>query len=182
MLLYPTSQPPNSRGYKPIYGVRQSISKTSSPLSARSSARYVVSLLALRYVPGQRKALSVRPPLRSRAAKRAFRSPSASLRLHYKHISPPFHFTPTSLQAHFAALPLHSDLAKKLLRSVRGVSPFPGGSPLLGFASPPAKGALCAPPFSFPGASSPALRAPLASLRSIGNVFDKRDRFTVNNT
>ena len=69
---------------------------------------------ALRYVPGQRKALSVRPPLRSRAAKRAFRSPSASLRLHYKHISLPFHFTPTSLQAHFAALPLHSDLTTSL--------------------------------------------------------------------
>ena len=146
MLLHPSPKPPNSRSYKPICGVSAIYLETCTPVSFRLSARYAVSLLALRFVTGQRKALSVRPPFRYRAAKSAFRSPSASLRLHYKHISLPFHFTTTSLQAHFAALPLHYDLAKKLLRSVCGVSPYSGGFPLLGFASPPAKGALRAPP------------------------------------
>ena len=138
MSLHPSPQAPGSRSYKPIYGCPQSISETSSPLSARSSARYVGSWLALRYVPGQRKALSVRPPFRSRAAKRAFHSPSAPLRLHSRHIPLPLHSTPTSLLAHSAALTLHSDLTMNLLRSVCAVSPYLGCSPLLGCASPPA--------------------------------------------
>ena len=130
----------------PICGCPQYISETSAPVSARSSAREEGFPFALRYVSGHRKAPSVRPTLRFRAPKRAFRSPFATLRPLYMHISAPFHSTPTSLQAHFGTLPLHSDLMENLLRSVCGVSPYLGGSPLLGCASPPAKGALRAPP------------------------------------
>ena len=130
----------------PICGAPKYLSETSSPLSARSSARYEGFSFALRYVSGHRKAPSVRPPLRFRAPERAFRSPSAPLRPLYMHIPAPFHFTPTSLQAHSGTLPLHSDLVKNLLRSVCAVSPYLGGSPLLRSAPPPAQGALRAPP------------------------------------
>ena len=54
---------------------------------------------ALRYVPGCRKEPSARPPLRSDLSTGTFRHPSTPLRPHYKHIPPPLHSTPTSLQA-----------------------------------------------------------------------------------
>ena len=80
MPLHQDPKPPDSRRYKPICGCSQYLTKTSSPFTARSSAHYEGSPLALRFASGWRKEPSVRPPLRSDLSPGTFRHPSTSLR------------------------------------------------------------------------------------------------------